>query len=230
MLNTRTLVLVTLGLVLSTHSVQTQSPPGYRGFQLGSDLLSISTLANVAAGEARTLHLRPAVIQELGWRAPYLTSGSGAPPADPVQQIGFSFYNDQLFKIVINYDRYRTDGLTNADVIEALSDTYGSLSKPAVKPRAAVSQFEAEFGTPLAQWGDVGYSVELYRSSYVQTFRVIVTSLELEALARTAVAQAIKLDEREAPQREIARLQKEAEENRATQEKARVSNKAAFRP
>jgi hypothetical protein len=157
-------------------------------------------------------------------------SGSGAPPADPVQQIVFSFYNDRLYKIVVNYDRYRTEGLTDADVIEALSATYGSLSKPVVKARTAVSRFEAEFGTPLAQWGDAEYSVELYRSSYVQTFRVIVMSLELEALARTAVAQAIKLDEREAPQREIARQQKEAAESRVTQEKARVSNKATFKP
>ena len=99
-----------------------------------------------------------------------------------------------------------------------------------MKARAADSQFDREFGAPLAQWGDSNFSVELYRSSYVQTFRVIVVSLELDALARTAVAQAIKLDEREAPQREIARQQKEEEESRVTQEKARVSNKAAFRP
>jgi hypothetical protein len=57
-----------------------------------------------------------------------------------------------------------------------------------------------------------------------------VTSPRLEALARTAAAQAIRLDEHEAPQREIARQKKEVEDARLSQEKARITNKAAFRP
>ena len=52
----------------------------------------------------------------------------------------------------------------------------------------------------------------------------------LEALARTADAQAIRLDQREAPQREIAREKKEVEDTRLSQAKARAANKAAFRP
>jgi hypothetical protein len=120
--------------------------------------------------------------------------------------------------------------MTDADMIEALSATYGPPSKPLVQARAATSQFEAEFGTPVARWGDADYSVELFRSSYVPAFRVTVTSPKLDALARTAVAQAIRLDEREAPQREIARQKKDAEDLRAAQEKARVANKATFRP
>jgi hypothetical protein len=32
----------------------------------------------------------------------------------------FSFYNDQLFKIVIDYDRDRNEGLKDADMIDAL--------------------------------------------------------------------------------------------------------------
>jgi hypothetical protein len=52
----------------------------------------------------------------------------------------------------------------------------------------------------------------------------------LDALARTADAQALKLDAREAPQREAARQKKEADNARTSQEKARAANKAAFRP
>ena len=51
----------------------------------------------------------------------------------------------------------------------------------------------------------------LYRSSYVSGFRMIVTSARLSALARTAAAQALRLDEREAPQREREHQKKEAE-------------------
>jgi hypothetical protein len=231
MINTRTLAIVALGLVLSTHSLNGQGPPQYRDFQLGGDLLSVSALAKVTASEAKTIHLRPAVIQELEWRPPYFVSGSTAPQNDPVQQIVFSFYNDQLFRLVINYDRQRTDGMTDADLIEAISTAYGPPLKPAVKKtRSVLSQLEEESGTPVARWGDADYSVVLYRSSYASEFRVIVTSPRLEALARTAAAQAIRLDEREAPQREVARQKKEVEDTRLSQEKARIANKAAFRP
>ena len=57
-----------------------------------------------------------------------------------------------------------------------------------------------------------------------------MTSPRLDALARTADAQAIRLDELEAPRREIARQKKETEDARASQDKARLANKAAFRP
>ena len=59
---------------------------------------------------------------------------------------------------------------------------------------------------------------------------MVVTSVRLEVLARTADAEAIRLDQRDAPRREIARQKKEADAMRAAQEKARLANKAAFRP
>jgi len=43
-------------------------------------------------------------------------------------------------------------------------------------------------------------------------------------------AQALRLEGRDAPQRERARQQKEAETERAATEKARSANKAAFKP
>ena len=81
-----------------------------------------------------------------------------------------------------------------------------------------------------AGWGDADYSVVLYRSSYASGFRMIVTSLRLDTLARTAEAQALRLDERDAPTREIARQKKAADDTRASHEKARLANKAGFRP
>lgn len=236
MITTRTLAVVVLGLVLSTGgALQGQDRSRYRDFQLGSNILSVSALAHVAASEAKTIHQRPAVMQELEWRLPYLASGSSVPQNDPVHQIVFSFYNDQLSKIVVDYDRDRTAGMTDADMIEAISTAYGPPLKPAMKKTQAVApQVEQESGTPIARWGDADYSVVLYRSAYlypsVPQFRIIVTSPRLEALARTADAQAIRLDEREAPQREIARQKKEADDTNVSQEKARVANKTTFRP
>ena len=171
------------------------------------------------------------MIQELQWTRPYSFSGTTAIQTDPVKQIVFSFYNDQLSKMVIDYERERTEGMTDADLIDAISTDYGPRLKAGVRNTQGIaSQFESEWGTSLARWGDADYSVVLYRSPYTSAIRIIVTSPRLDALARTADAQAVRLDEREAPSREIARQKKEADDRRASQEKARLANKAACRP
>lgn len=230
MISMRTAAVGALGLVLATLPLQSQTRSRYRNFPLGENLPSISALTGVAASEARTIHLRPAMMQELQWQRPY---GTGAPAAqtDPVKQIVFSFYNDQLSKMVVDYDHQRTAGMTDADMIGALSIEYGTQSKPGARTgRGVPSRVEEESGTVVARWGDADYSVVLYRSPYESGFRIIVISPRLDALARAADAQAILLDEREAPRLEIARQKKETEDARASLEKARLANKAVFRP
>jgi hypothetical protein len=74
------------------------------------------------------------------------------PSTDPVQQIGFSFYNDRLFRIVVDYDRDRTEGMTDADMVEAISAVYGV---PALEPPdqpASPTRVETESGSPVARW------------------------------------------------------------------------------
>src|SRR5207237_4908204 len=121
----------------------------------------VSALSGVAVSEAKVIHQRPAVMQDLLWRRPYSTTGSTALSPDSVQQIVFTFYTDQLFRLVIDYDRDRTEGMTDADMIEAISSAYGSTSKPALKSRAVISQVAEESGTRVARWGDADYSVVL---------------------------------------------------------------------
>jgi len=45
----------------------------------------------------------------------------------------FSFYNDQLSKLVVDYDHDRTAGLTDTDLIDALSIEYGPRLKPGAR-------------------------------------------------------------------------------------------------
>jgi len=229
MINIRTLGIGALGLVLSTHSLESQDRSGYRDFRLGGNLDSISALTGVAASEAKTVHHRPVLMQELLWRRPYSLSGPASAETDPVKEIVFSFYDDQLSKMVVDYDLDRTAGLTDADVTDAISIEYGPPVKPLVR-RAGAPPIDEESGRRIARWGNADYAVVLYRLSYASGLRLIVTSPRLEALARTAVQQASRLDEREAPQREIARQKKEAEALRLAQEKSRLTNKATFRP
>jgi len=81
----------------------------------------------------------------------------------------------------------------------------------------------------IARWEDPQYSFNLFRSSFQPTFGMIAFSKRLDALARTATAEAIRLDAAEAPQREIQRQNQENEKNRQSLEKARQVNKSKFR-
>jgi hypothetical protein len=228
----RRTVAIGAAVLLVASAAQSQDRTLYRDYRLGNTLTSVAKIAKVSAAGAKTVHQRPGLIQELEWRQPYMMIGSAMSPSDPVQRIVFSFYDDQLFRLVISYDRQRTNGLTDGDMMDALSATYGvALLQPSANSVPALTaSLLGELGAPIAQWADVDYSVALYRSSFASEYRVIVTSPRLDALAETAAAEAIQLDEREAPQREVERKKKEAADTRASQEKARLANKATFKP
>ncbi len=213
-----------LAFVMTAVPASAQNLARYRDFALGADLPSIAALVGVAPTTATTVHARPVVMQELQWRRPY------AAEPDAGQQIVFSFYDNQLSTMVVDYDRDRTAGMTDADLIEAMTAIYGAPLKRGVRTVPGIaSEVEQESGTLLARWGAADYAVALYRSSYASGFRIIVASPRLQALARTAVAQSNRLDARDAPGLEIARQKKEAEDLRASQAKARLANKAAFK-
>jgi hypothetical protein len=101
----------------------------YRNFQFGETLPALAKQAGLALSNANLIHERPAVMQELEWPI-WLGTGS-APQTDPVKTLLFSFYNGELFRIVVNYDRGETEGLTTEDLIEAISAKYGTATKPA---------------------------------------------------------------------------------------------------
>jgi hypothetical protein len=232
MINTRTLAICAFGIALMTTKVEAQALSEYRNFELGSDLASVSSLAGIASSEAKLIHQRPAVLRDLAWRPMPWLRGSSTPSTDPVEQIVFSFYNDQLFRVVVDYAHRKTEGMTTADMIEAISVTYGTpLPRTSRTGIRVDSQLKAESGARLARWGDAGHDIVLYQtSSYGAAFRLIVTDTRLEDLARKAEIEATRLDEQEAPRREVERQRKERDDTRAAAEKARIENKEVFRP
>jgi hypothetical protein len=231
MINTRTFATCAVGLVLLTHGVDGQAVAQYRNFELGVNVAAVSALTGQATSDAKTIHQRPALLQDLEWRPSHWRASDTLPSTDPVQQIGFSFYNDRLFRIVVDYDRDRTEGMTDPDMVEAISAVYGVSAARAAGPARVASRVETESGSPVARWGDAAHSVVLYRtSSYRGGFRLIVTDPALDDLARKATMQAVRLDDQEAPKREVARLKKEQDDGRAAAEKARLANKKVFRP
>jgi len=199
--------------LVSAPLAQAQDLSRYRGFQFGMSLLAVAKQADKEPSEAKALHARPALIQEMGWRP---LSSVGSTFQDPVREVLFSFYNDALFQMVVNYDDYRTEGLTDEDMIEAISAKYGTATRPDAKIIVfSTSQVCNDSEVVIARWENSQYSFNLFRSSYQPTFGMLVFSKRLHALAQTAIAEAIRLDEQEAPVREIERQKSQEEENRA---------------
>jgi len=200
----------------------------YREFQFGMDLQEVAEQAGMQPSEARVIHQRPAVIQELEWRP---ISGIGTSlQADSVQEVLFSFYNAKVFRMVVVYDRYKTEGLTDEDMVEAISAKYGTAARPAATV-VLFSSFQVYNNSErvIARWENSQYSFNLFRSSFQPTFGLLIFDKRLDALAQAAIAEAIRRDEQEAPQREIQRQQREDENNRESLEKARQVNKRNFR-
>jgi hypothetical protein len=195
----------------------------YRGFQFGMSLSTVVKHSGMDISEVTTIHQRPARIEELAWK-PGRFSGASL-DIDPVQQVVFSFYNGQLFRMVVDYDNQKIEGISVSDIIEAVSVRYGIATRPAVEtllPSASFSQGV----TVVARWEDPDYSFNLVQSPYGLRFGLIAFSKRLDGLAQAAIATGIHLDEQEGPQR-----QKVEDQNaQSNLEKTRLLNKPHFRP
>lgn len=195
----------------------------YRSFQFGMSLDAAVKRSGMDMSEVTTVHQRPARIQELTWNPERFSGTFG--DTDPVQQVVFSFYNGQLFRIVVSYDNQKTAGLSAEDLTEAFSTRYGAATHPAPEtlfPSAVFSEGVAV----VARWADAEYSFNLAQSPYGSSFELIAFSKHLNALAEAAIAAGIQMDAQEAPER-----QKAEEQNAQSRlDKTRLVNKPHFRP
>jgi hypothetical protein len=198
----------------------------YRGFQFGMSLSRAAEQAGMKATEAAVAHQRPALIQVLDFQ-PYLFHSSNT-KEDPVSEISLSFYNGELFRMAVVYDRYKVDGMTPDDLIEAISATYGTAARPTAE--IAYHSYYAEVQPVIARWEDSEYSYNLIKADDRSSSAMVLYSKRLDALAQSAILDAVRLDVLEAPQREAEHARKQADENRTQQEKSRLANKAGFRP
>ena len=199
----------------------------YRGFQLGSTVVSASKQAGAKVSDVRVIHQRPALIQELDWR-PVSLYQMDTKKVDPVRDGLLRFYNGELFQIITTYDRQKVEGMTEADMVEAISLTYGVATKPAVEVA-----YHSNYGedTPvLARWEDAEYSHSLVRTGDRASFALIMSLKRLEALARSAIAEAGRLDSLEAPQRALDLEKRQQADTRTVLDKARSVNVPNFRP
>ena len=199
----------------------------YRGFQFGDTIAAAAKQAGMKPSEARLVHERPAVIEELDWR-PVFPYEVTATQTDPLREALLRFYNGQLFQIVITYDRQKVEGMTEADMVKAISVTYGAATKPGVE-----IPYRSNFGKVarvIARWENSEYCYNLIPTGDQESFALLLSFKRLDALAQTAIVEALRLDLLEAPQRAIDAQRKQQAKDRLVLDKARSENLPNFRP
>ena len=120
--------------------------------------------------------------------------------------------------------------MTEADLVEAISGTYGPPSRRIVPSRARTERGGRGADLIVASWEDVEYSVTLSGTADSSAFRLIVASTRLAVLAQAAGAVGVQLDVDDAPQSEVRAGSDVGEDRRSVPEKSRLANKAAFKP
>jgi hypothetical protein len=140
-----------------------------------------------------------------------------------------TFHLGRLVRIAVTYDRERTAGLTDADLNEALTSTYGTsiLLSRRTTPAVLIESSEPE---PIGSWSDPDTLVVLWRQAYPDRVRLTITSLVDDRAMQEASAESVRLEKSEAPARELARRDAEAATALTQAENVRRSNKATFKP
>jgi hypothetical protein len=211
-------------ILLSAPLVRGQDLSKYRGFSLGMSLPELSNQVDLRALQTKLIQKHPAVIQELTcWPG---GSSDYSRQTDSVWQIFFSFYNGELFKILVTYDQDATHGLTAEDMVQAISTKYGTATRPAGEISFPTNELYRTTQKVIARWEDSQYSINLVRSRFLNSFALVMFSKGLDVQADAAIVKSIKLEGQEDPQKEIDRQKKDADDLEA----ARQKNRKIFRP
>jgi hypothetical protein len=220
----RSSVLCFVVLLLWAPLLRGQDLSKYRHFTLGMSLTKVLERTDQKMTDVKLIHGHPALLQEVNWWPPSLPGISYQ--SDAVEQILFSFYNGELYKMSVTYDQTATEGLTEEDMVKSISAKYGPAAYVALaidflpNDRSDVKQ------TPVASWEDAQYSFNLVRSSFTDHLGLIIYSKRVNAEAGLAIAEAVKLEEQEGPLREAERQKKQTDDL----EVARQKNRKIFRP
>jgi hypothetical protein len=211
-------------LLLAAPLLRGQDLSKYRHFTFGMNLTRVLERTDQKMADVKDIHGRPALNQELTWRPPNLPGTSFR--SDTVEQILFSFYNAELYKISATYDRSSTEGLTADDMVKSISAKYGPPTNIALEVNSATNEQYEMRQELVASWEDSQYSFRLVRSSFSGGFELVIYSKRLNAEAEVALAEAVKLEKQEEPQREAERQKKDADDLEVTRQK----NQKGFRP
>jgi hypothetical protein len=219
----RSSILCLAFLLFTAPLLRGQDLSKYRHFTFGMSLSRVLERTDQKMADVKVIHGRPALIQELNWWPPNLLGASFR--SDTVEQILFSFYNAELYKIFVTYDRTSTEGLTAEDMVKSISAKYGPATSVKPEVHSATNERYDMKQKPVATWEDSQYSFNLVRSSS-SGFELVIYSKRLNAEAEVALAEAVNLEKQEEPQREAERQKKQTGDLEATRQK----NQKSFHP
>jgi hypothetical protein len=226
-MRTRIRTIGILCTILGTSVLYSADFSVYRGFRFGMNVADAVKKLGTPVADVKVIHQRPALIQEIAWqRRDSLLANS--PSTDPATEGLLCFFDGELFRMIVSYDRYKIEGMTADDLIEGISATYGTATRPVAE--IPYHSNYAEVAKVLARWEDPGYSYNLVRTGDQSSFAMVLCSKRLDMLAQAAIVEAGRLDAREAPEREIQKEKDQADAERQVREKARSVNKPNFRP
>ena len=197
-------------VLIPAFAIHAQDLSKYRNFAFGSTVASVSKQVDRRPVETQLLHQRPALIQELSWYPPRPFESSR--PAEPVEKVVFSFYNDALYRMLVVYDSSSIKGLTKEDMVQIVSAKYGVATRPIANVNFPTNPSYEATERVVARWEDSGHSLNLIRSSVSDTFALVMFDKQLDAQAGVSIAQSVRLEKQEAPQREAERMKKEADD------------------
>jgi len=220
----RSSILCFIALFLTAPLLHAQDLSKYRHFTLGMSLTRVLERTDQKMADVKPIHGRPAVVQELNWWPPNVPGNSFQ--SDSVEQILFSFYNGELYKISVTYDQSSTEGLTAEDMVKSISAKYGPPTYVALAIDSATNDRYDVAQKPVASWADAQYSFNLVRSSFSDHLGLIIYSKRVNTEAELAIVEAVKLDAQEGPQREAERQKKQTDDLEA----ARQKNRKIFHP
>jgi hypothetical protein len=220
----RSSILCLVVLLFAAPLLRAQDLSKYRHFTLGMSMTRVLERTGQKMADVKLVHGRPALVQEVNWWPPNLPGTSYQ--SDTVEQILFSFYNGELYKISVTYDRSSTEGLTEEDMVKSISAKYGPATFIALAIDDTKNDRYDVRQKPVASWEDAQYSFNLARSSSTDHLGLIIYSKQVNAEAELAITEAVKLEAHEGPQKEADRLKKQTDDL----EMARQKNRKIFRP
>jgi len=199
----------------------------YRGVTLGDSVEAVVGHLNATEADVKVVHARPTLVQQISWRPRRLISGTNSEP-DPMAEMVLTFHLGRLARIAVIYERERTQGLTDADLNEALSGVYGTSMLPSTTMGTTIA-LPAELQA-VGRWGDSETQVLLWRETYPERVRLTITAIEADRAMQEAILDGVRLNTSEAPARDLALRAAEAAALRTRDENVRRQNKATFKP
>lgn len=211
-------------LIAAAPMLRAQDLSKYRGFSLGANLATVLKLTDQKLSDVNQTQGVSPVFQELTWWPPSILAASYR--SDSIEQIIFSFYNGELYKISVTYDQNSTEGLTGEDMVKSIAEKYGPPTT--VSPDIAAntnSHYEAREKS-VATWEDSERSLNLVHFSFSSRFGLIICAKKTNADVQVAIVEAARVEKLGAPAREAERQKKQMDDR----ELARQKNQKSFRP